>query len=228
MGPSEMYSLFRIDGKDVAAGYTMRAEQKAQGMPPNWMVYVLVSSVDQAAARAKALGGTVHVAPFDVMDAGRMSVIQDPTGATFCVWQPNKSQGVGLKGVHGTAVWVDLSTPDQAKAGKFYSDLFGWKMTEGKSMKPAKPGDYYHIVNGAEFIGGIQPPEHRDPKAPAAWLTYFDVADADATVKKVSSQCGRVIMPARAMGNVRKFAVVADPQGAVFAIVQSLGGEETA
>jgi predicted enzyme related to lactoylglutathione lyase len=226
MGPSEMYSLFRINGKDVAAGYTMRAEQKAQGVPPNWMVYVLVSSVDKSAAKAKTLGATVHVEPFDVMDAGRMSVIQDPVGATFCIWQPNKSQGAGLRGEHGTAVWVDLSTPDQVKSGKFYSDLFGWKMV-GENMNPAKPGDYYHIVNGTDFIGGIQPATHRDPKTPPFWLTYFDVADADATVKQVASLGGKVIMPTMAMGDVRKFAVLADPQGAVFALVQDLGGKES-
>jgi len=228
MGPTEMYSLFRVDGKDVAAGYTMRAEQKSQGVPPNWMVYVLVSSVDQSAARAKALGATVHVEPFDVMDAGRMSVIQDPVGAMFCIWQPNKSKGVGLRGERGTAVWVDLSTPDQAKSAKFYGDLFGWKMVEGKSMNPAKPGDYYHIVNGTDMIGGIQPTAHRDPKTPPFWLTYFNVANADATIKQVASLGGKVIMPAMAMGDVRKFGVLADPQGAVFAIVQELGGKETA
>jgi predicted enzyme related to lactoylglutathione lyase len=227
IGPNEMYSLFRIDGKDVAAGYTMRADQKIQGVPPNWMVYVLVANADKATARAKQLGATVHSGPFDVMDAGRMSVIQDPAGAVFCIWQPNKNKGVGLRGEHGTAVWVDLSTPDQARSGKFYSDLFGWKMADGKSMNPARPGDYYHIVNGSDFIGGIQPSTHRDPKMPPFWLTYFDVANADATIKQVASLGGKVIMPAMAMGDVRKFAVLADAQGAVFAIVQELGGEES-
>jgi predicted enzyme related to lactoylglutathione lyase len=227
MGPSETYSLFRIDGKDVAAGYAMRPDQKMQGVPPHWMVYVLVTNADKATARAKQLGATVHSGPFDVMDAGRMSVVQDPAGAMFCIWQPKKSKGVGLRGDHGTAVWVDLSTPDQARSGKFYSDLFGWNMTEGKSMNPARPGDYYHIVNGSEFIGGIQPSTYRDPKTPPFWLTYFDVADADATIKQVASLGGKVIMPAMAMGDVRKFAVLADPQGAVFAIVQDLGGAES-
>jgi uncharacterized protein len=227
IGPTEKYSMFRINGHDVAAGYTMRAEQKTQGVPPNWMVYVLVADADKTAARARQLGATIHAEPFDVMDSGRMSVIQDPVGAMFCIWQAAKHAGVGLKGDHGTAVWVDLSTPDQTRSGKFYSDLFGWKMTEGKSMKPAKPGDYFHIVNGTEFIGGIQPGTHRDPNAPSSWLTYFDVADADGTVKQVKSLGGRVIMPTMAMGDVRKFAVLADPQSAVFAIVQELGGQET-
>ena len=192
MGPNEMYSLFRIDGKDVAAGYTMRAEQKMQGVPPHWMVYVLVTNADKATARAKQLGATVHSGPFDVMDAGRMSVVQDPAGAMFCIWQANKNKGVGLRGDHGTAVWTDLSTPDQARSGKFYSDLFGWRMTEGKSMNPARPGDYYHIVNGSDFIGGVQPAAHMNPHAPPQWLIYIEVDDCRASTESSTGTRGCV------------------------------------
>jgi hypothetical protein len=225
MGPGEMYTMFKLGGKDAAAAYTMKAEQKAMGVPPNWLVYVLVKSADEAAAKAKALGATVHVEPFDVMDAGRMSVIQDPTGATFCVWQRMKHTGVAAKG-HGSAVWVDLNTTDQVRAGKFYSALFGWKMADGKGMKPAKPGDYFHIMNGSTMVGGIVPPGPHMAKMPSNWLTYFDVANANATIAKVKSHGGQVLMPPMTMGNVRTFAVLADPQGAAFAIVQSLGGHE--
>src|SRR6185369_11283507 len=61
---------------------------------------------------------------------------------------------------------------------------------------------------------------------PSNWLTYFDVANAGATISKVQSLGGRVLMPAMTMGNVRTFAVLADPQGAAFAVVQELGGKE--
>ena len=148
-----------------------------------------------------------------------MSVLQDPTGGMFCIWQPNKTKGTGITREHGTAVWADLSTPDQTKAGKFYSDLFGWKMV-GEAMKPAKTGEYFHIVNGKDMIGGIQPAEHRAPGQPAHWLLYYQVNDCDATIAKVKSLGGRVIMPTTVMGDVRQFAVLSDPQGAVFALFE--------
>ena len=226
MGPSEMYTMFQIGGQDAAAGYTMRPEQRAMGVPPNWMPYILVKSADESAAKAKQLGGKVHVEPFEVMDAGRMAVVEDPTGAHFCVWQARKSQGVGVTSGHGAAVWLDLNTTDVPRASKFYSDLFGWKMVNGKEMKPAKPGEYFHIVNGTQFIGGIPPTGPHMANMPSNWLTYFDVADAGATISKVQSLGGRVMMPAMTMGNVRTYAVLADPQGAVFAVVQELGGKE--
>src|SRR5271165_1477223 len=112
----------------------MYPEQRAQGMPPSWTLYISVASADDAAKRAKAAGGTVLKEPFDVGEPGRTSVLQDPTGAVFCVWQANKNQGTGIAHVDGTLCWADLSTPDPARASKFYGDLFGWKMlTEDKT-----------------------------------------------------------------------------------------------
>ena len=112
MGPNEFYTIFRLDGRDAAAGYTLRADQVAQHVPPHWMLYIQVDNVDASAAKVPQLGGKIIVAPFDVMDAGRMAVIQDPTGAYFCLWQPNRNTGIGIASVHGTLCWADLSTPD--------------------------------------------------------------------------------------------------------------------
>src|SRR6185503_5169219 len=145
---NEFYTTFKVDGRDVGAAYTMRPEQQSQGVPPNWGLYVAVDDANDAAARAATLGATILAPAFDVMEHGRMSVLEDPTGAVFSVWQGKKHAGTGISGVPNTVSWADLNTRDQVKAAAFYSDLFGWKMTSGKDMKPATPGTYYHIVNG--------------------------------------------------------------------------------
>lgn len=220
IGPGEVYSMFKIDDRSVAAAHTMRADQRAQGVPPNWLVYVAVEDADASATRAATLGGTVLAPPFDVFDAGRMAVLQDPTGAGFAIWQPNKHAGTGVTDVAGTGCWADLSTPDQAAAGKFYGGLFGWQMVKGKDMTPTKPGDYYHIVLGRDFIGGVPPAAHRDPNAPPHWLLYFAVDDCDDTVSHARSLGARVYAEPLTIGNTGRFAVLADPQGAVFALFQ--------
>jgi predicted enzyme related to lactoylglutathione lyase len=219
IGPDEFYSSFKLQGRDVAAAYTLRAEQRAAGVPPNWMAYVSVDNADAMARRAAELGGTLLAPPFDVMDFGRMSVIREPTGAVFAIWQSKTHIGTGIRNEDGTAVWADLSTPDQARGGKYYADLFGWKMVEGKSELPAKPGQYYHIMNAGEFIGGVPPSEHRDPKMPAHWLIYFSVADCRAAVDKAKLLGAQLIYGPIDMEGVRTFAVLVDPQGAAFAIV---------
>jgi predicted enzyme related to lactoylglutathione lyase len=217
MGPGEFYTIFRLDGRDAAAGYTLRADQKAQNVRPHWMLYIQVDDVDDSAAKVAQLGGTVIVAPFDVMDAGRMAVIQDPTGAHFCLWQPSRSTGTGIAHVHGTLCWADLSTPDPKRASDFYSGLFGWQIF----ADPKDPSGYLHIKNGEHFIGGVPPAAHRQPGVPPHWMPYFQVDDVDATANKAKDMGAKLFLPPMSMEGVGRMSVIADPQSAVFAIFKS-------
>jgi predicted enzyme related to lactoylglutathione lyase len=217
IGPGEFYTIFKLDGRDAAAGYTLRADQRAQGVPPNWMIYIAVDSADQAADKAKQLGGTVVMAPFDVMDLGRMAVIQDPTGAHFCVWQARKNSGIGIAHVAGTLCWADLSTPDAKRGSDFYSGLFGWQIMADEKDKSG----YLHIKNGEHFIGGIPPAAHRQAGGPPHWLAYIWVDDVDASAAKAKQLGGKLYVDPMTIENVGRMAVIADPQGAVFAIFNS-------
>ena len=91
IGPDEVYSMFTMRGKEVGAAYTMRPEERQTGAPPHWNLYVTVANVDESVKKAEALGAKVFAPPFDVMDVGRMAVLQDPTGAVFEVWQGEAS-----------------------------------------------------------------------------------------------------------------------------------------
>jgi len=92
MGPDQVYTMLEIGGKAVGAMYQLDKNMREMGIPPHWMLYVAVANTDETAARVPALGGKVMKEPFDVFDAGRMAVIQDPTGAVFCLWQANISE----------------------------------------------------------------------------------------------------------------------------------------
>src|SRR5258708_26801439 len=98
-----VYTMLRLDGKDVGALYQKGEVMK--DVPTHWASYISVTSADEIAAKAKALGGTVMKEPFDVFDAGRMAVITDPTGATFCIWQATKHSSVGVKGQPNKLSW---------------------------------------------------------------------------------------------------------------------------
>lgn len=217
MGPDDFYSMFQVQGRQTAAAYTIRPEQRSQGVPPHWMLYVATANADASAARASQLGGKVFAPPFDVFDFGRMSVMQDPTGATFSVWQAKTHVGTGITGVPGTLCWADLSTPDVDRAKDFYSGLFGWQITPGEN----DPSGYLHIKNGDHFIGGIPPAQHRNPNAPPHWLPYFTVEDCDATTNKAKELGANVYLAPMTMEGVGRMAVLADPQGAVFAIFKA-------
>lgn len=219
MGPDAVYTLFQIDGLDAGACCTLQPEQAAVGVPPNWAVYIAVESADTAAEKVTRAGGTVIAPPFDVMDMGRMAVFQDPAGAVFCVWQAGTNTGTRIGGVMNTVGWIELSTTDVAQAVKFYGDVFGWKVTNGKGA-PAGPNDYAQIENGDAMIGGIPPASMRDPNTPPNWMIYVEVADAAAATAKAASLGATVCMGPMDIGEHGTISVLSDPQGAFFALHQ--------
>jgi predicted enzyme related to lactoylglutathione lyase len=217
MGPDEVYTMFELDGREAAAGFTLRSDQKDHGVPPHWMVYIAVANADESAARVPAIGGTLAAPPFDVAEHGRMAVVQDPTGATFSIWQAKAHTGIQIGGVDGTLCWADLNSPDRNKALPFYSELFGWQFL------PGKDGDmngYLHIKNGEQFIGGATPSQFLPPGTPAHWLAYFLTSNCDASTDKAKSLGARVFVPPSDIEGAGRFSVLADPQGAAFALFQ--------
>src|ERR1035438_7527307 len=191
MGPNDFYTFFNIGDRSVAAGCTLRPDERSMGVPPHWMIYITVDSADAAAAKAEQLGGKILAPAFDVMDAGRMAVVQDPTGAVFCVWQANKSHGIGIAQVNGTLCWADLSTPDAKRASDFYSGLFGWQI----AADPKDKSGYLHIKNGEQFIGGVPPASYRRPGVPPHWMAYFQVDDVDASANKAKELGASLYLP---------------------------------
>ncbi|MBL8178373.1 MAG: VOC family protein [Bryobacterales bacterium] len=216
MGPNFTYTSFLLEDRDCAAAYTLMPDMLAKGIPPHWMIYVQVADADAVAAKCAELGGAVISPPMDVMDFGRMSVLQDPTGAVISVWQPKTHKGTLITGVPSTFCWGELSSAQPEKAVPFYEALFGWK-----TMRGDNPGDnYLHITAGKLMIGGVVPVEHRDPNMPSHWLSYFAVSDCDSAAAKANELGGKVIFGPMSMEKVGRMAYVADPQGAIFALFQ--------
>jgi uncharacterized protein len=216
MGEGDPYTILRHNGRDAAALYRMRPEQQAQGVPPNWLLYVSATSADETTQQASALGGTVLGPPFDVFDMGRMSVLQDPAGAVFALWQPQTHKGLGVVNEPGAFCWAELMSKDIAKAKAFYSKLFGWR-TEAMPM----PDFEYTLFKAGDVSagGGMAVPAGHD-FIPSHWVPYFAVNDCDGTVAKAKGHGSTVHVPPTDIPNIGRFSSMADPQGAAFAILQ--------
>jgi predicted enzyme related to lactoylglutathione lyase len=215
MGPDAYYTMFQLRGRYVGAAYTLGAEQAKQGVPPHWGTYVAVANADEMAAKAKTLGGTVLAGPFDVAEHGRMAVLRDPTGATISLWQAKGHHGVGLWGEAGAFCWSELLTRDTASASKFYTGLFGWKtkVTEGAGFP------YTHWQNNGSDIGGMMAILEQWGPMPPCWVNYVQVQDCDQTAAKATSLGGKVCVPATDIPNTGRFAMLQDPQGAMFSVI---------
>ncbi len=121
---------------------------------------------------------------------------------------------------HGRFVWYDLMTPDPDGAAGFYAEVAGWKSAPWKEGGEAPDGGPYMMwMAGEKAIGGRMklPQEASAQGAPPHWLAYVTVPDTAAAVAATMAEGGSVLMPATSMPGVGTFAVLQDPQGAVFA-----------
>lgn len=218
LGPGETYSMFQMRGKEVAAAYTMRPQERQSGAPPHWNSYVTVKNVDESTKKAQQLGATVFAPPFDVMDAGRMAVLQDPTGAVFQIWEPKRSIGARILNEPGALCWTELTTTDTKAAETFYTQLFGWT---AKHSAAGAPMDYTEFsVDGTPSIGMMPKPAQMPAHIPSYWMPYFQVTNVDQSASKVKELGGKLMVGPEDIPNTGRFAIATDPQGAVFAIFQ--------
>ena len=204
--------MMSIGGRDVAAISPQPQQQREAGAPPTWNSYITVESADQAAERASELGASVHGAPFDVMEVGRMAVLQDPHGAFFLVWEPKAHIGAALVNAHGALSWNELASPDLESSASFYGELFGWtiKPFEGSQIP------YMVITNtDGHSNGGMR---QQMPGEPVAyWLVYFGTSDLQRSLSQVEELAGTKLVEPQSIGP-GELAVVQDPQGAAFAL----------
>jgi predicted enzyme related to lactoylglutathione lyase len=222
------YWMATLDGLDVA-GLARQPDEAA-----SWNTYIQVSSADKATADAMQLGARVLVPPFDVAEAGRMSVIADPTGAVFCTWEPRGHHGAQLVNAPGTWNWSDIYTPDPSLAEPFYRALFGWEARPvsfgeasgimwtrpgyGDTLETLDPGvRRRHQEAGApegftDCVGWLMQDD-----GPSRWAVTFAVDDADESANRAAELGGEVIVPPYDAGPVR-VAQVRDPGGAVLTV----------
>ncbi|MEU8591678.1 VOC family protein [Streptomyces sp. NPDC048664] len=212
------YGFFQLSGRTAAGGMQTTSEQG----PPSWTVYFQSADAQSTAKSAEQAGGTVLVPPMDVMGEGHMAVLADTAGVPFGIWQPGRTKGIGVAGEPGSLCWLELYTPDVARAAAFYHRVLGWE-TEGVSF----PGGTYTCVNpevgGVDAMFGGVVPTAGDPvgDAGAHWLPYFEVTDVDATVSRVVELGGLIQVPGTDLEGVGRVARLSDPYGARFAIIRS-------
>src|SRR4051794_40011446 len=217
-GPAEEtggYRMFTLRDKLVAGLGPLQGD----GQPPAWTTYVSTDDADTVAARAGDAGGIVFMAPFDVMEAGRMAVIADSGGAVFGIWQPGEHRGAQLANEPGSFAWNELATRDIEGAKAFYRAVFGWEGVTS-SMGPMEYTEWKldgKTVGGGSPMGDMLPAE-----VPPHWATYFAVEDCDATLARVGELGGATVAEPMDIPAGR-FAHVRDPQGAVFGVIAMAG-----
>jgi uncharacterized protein len=119
----------------------------------------------------------------------------------------------------GQFVWHELMTTDPAGARAFYQAVVGWTPVDARM-----PGqDYWMLQVGDRPVAGVMelPADARAMGTPPSWIGYVAVDDVDATAAQVSDLGGRIYVPPTDIPEVGRFAISADPHGAVLALFKS-------
>lgn len=209
------YTMASKGGHTVAGMMAQQPEQAEMGLPPMWNTYVTVDDIDAAVQAAPAAGGTVMMPPMGVTDAGQMAVVVDPTGAVVCLWQADGYIGSELVNEHGALCWNEVMTNDVPAAAAFYAELFGWGTQE---MEMGEAGTYTVFTVGDSGVAGgtgLPPVEGTPPH----WGTVFAVDDCDTALEAVTAAGGTVVAGPFDTP-IGRSGACADPQGAVFQIIQ--------
>lgn len=210
-----VYTMCKKGDSFVAAIQSLQGEMQSQGHPPFWLSYVSVDSVDKAAARAEELGAKIMAPPFDVMDVGRMAVIQDPAKAALALWEAKTHPGAGIVGEPGALCWNELTSSDVDASRDFYTQMFGWT-AEKQDMGTF---EYTVFSNSDRQVAGMAPLTAEMGDMPPSWGVSFAVEDADASAARIKDLGGNVVLPPTDFPGGR-FATAADPQGAFFSVVK--------
>ena len=216
MGPGGVYRM--IHAGDTEWGGFMPLDP-AHGVPSHWISYVTVPDVDAAAAKAQELGGQAPVSGTDIPSVGRFAVIASPQGAYVSPYKSESTQGEmpDPAPAPGIFCWHELLSRDPEAEGKFFCEIFGWRIEKAPMSGPV--GAYYlfkRLDNGKDAGGMLQKPD----EGPSIWLPYIMVESADATAARTGELGGKVWVPPADIPGVGRFTVTTDPTGAYIAFLQ--------
>ncbi|MEA5464457.1 VOC family protein [Leptothoe sp. PORK10 BA2] len=214
MDTGGVYSMAFKGDRSVAA---ISAIPPNMAMPPCWQTYITVEDLEATVQSWQDNGGSVEMAPFDVMDAGRMAVVKDPTGAVVSLWQAKSHIGAGLVNEVNTFCWTELQTRGADKAAEFYQAVFGWELEVDE-----KPPNYISTkVKGHYNCGMFDMNKANLPaEIPSTWAVYFNVANLDESLAIVNRLGGKALMEPIDIEPGR-FTTIMDPQGATVALMQA-------
>lgn len=218
VNPDPQYGGYAIAtvGSDQVAGIgpTQSAEQ-----PTAWSLYIGTDDVDATAEKVTAAGGNVVAPPFDVGDQGRMAVFQDPSGAFISGWQAARMRpfrsGAGEANALG---WAELNARGLEKAKAFYDTVFGWT-SKVSPMGEGQPDYAEFQLDGDSIAGAMEMMPMVPADVPSYWMAYFNVDDVDdAFARALELGASEMVSPSEFPGG--RFAIISDPQGAVFGLLK--------
>jgi uncharacterized protein len=216
MGGEAVYTIFSNGDNGIAGMMQHMGEISGQGS--NWLTYVYVDDVDNAASTAQSIGGKIITQPADIPNIGRYSILEDLEGVRIAVIRLADNEKLPDEKT-GYFCWNEFMTRDLEKARKFYETIFGWKIKEA-SIPGAGP--YNLLMNGEEEVGGLMQVSEECGDHPACWTNYILVNDIEKESARMVELGGKSVAGPDLIPGVGYYTIFKDPAGATSALYQTL------
>jgi predicted enzyme related to lactoylglutathione lyase len=210
------YAEAFLEGRPVA-GILHRDLPEGQKRRPAWLTYISARDVDAVTKAASDAGAKVLYEPHSLPDRGREAVLADPQGAVFAVLASSSGDTPDVLAAPGEWIWTSLITTDARADAAFYKSLFSYEVFE----LPADPGAQHLMLASDDYAraSANSLPAGASELHPH-WLNYLRVEDAVAMAAKVAALGGRVLVEPRVDRHGGMVAIVADPTGAAFGLLE--------
>jgi predicted enzyme related to lactoylglutathione lyase len=210
------YSLALLDGNPVG-GLVERTGKAGAPRHPGWLTFISVRDVGQAQRIVVSHGGKVLAPPHTYAQRGRQAVFADPQGAVFAVLQSSSGDPEDFLAASGEWIWSSLVSHDAGGEAAFYQNVFGYEVFDS----PADDGLEHVLLATDDYArasSNTLPPEATNSHP--HWLNFIRVVNARETASKVEGLGGRVLVEPHADRHGGLIAVVADPAGAAFGLLE--------
>ena len=208
-----VYHVASVDGRDVCG--MMAQAPEMTGAPPSWTVFITVDDIEETVRAVGEAGGRVLEPPFSIPGGARVSVVTDTAGAMFALISGGPApQGTWMSRRPGAVCWVETLSRDVAASKRFYESVFGWETATDED-------DHRYttfMLEGEPIAGVLEMPSQVPDEAPSHWAVYFAVVDCERTTRLAEDLGGSVLVETTPV-EVGRFAVLADPAGASFDIM---------
>jgi hypothetical protein len=210
------YAEAYLDGR-VIGGIVHKDIPAGEHRQPSWLSFIAAGDVDAVEKAAMQNGAKVLREPHDVPNRGRQAVLADPQGAVFAVLSSSSGDTPDVLAAPGEWIWSSLITADPDTDAAFYQKLFNYEVYD----TPA-PDGAEHLTLATENYAraSANPLPANKATLHPHWLNYIRVDDTVATAAKVEALGGRVLVPPRVDRHGGKVAIVADPSGAPFGLLE--------
>jgi hypothetical protein len=210
------YAQAFLDGRPVA-GMIHRAVPAGQQRQPSWLTFFAVRDVDEAKKVALQNSAKVLFEPHSIPDRGREAIFADPQGAVFAVLDSSSGDTPDVLAAPGEWIWSSLITTDPNTNAAFYQTLFNYEVFE----LPAGEGHQHLLLATDNYArASVNSLPVKRPDVHPHWINYVRVDDAAKTAAKAVTLGGRVVVEPRMDRHGGMVAVVADPLGAVFGLLE--------